>query len=107
MIYKVLYTRVHKLMQHAQGEPADSKSRSGQLSPRRRKIERSVYKFFLYIGPLVQTTSGNASKAVLSSKSDRTLVVVGPTVPAQQKVVFFTITFDPNVFSEIHDSKTF
>ena len=28
---------------------------------------------FLYIGPLVQTTSGNASKAVLSSKSDWTL----------------------------------
>ena len=28
---------------------------------------------FLYIGPLVQTTSGNASKAILSSKSDWTL----------------------------------
>ena len=31
----------------------------------------------LSIGPLVKTTSGNASKAVLSSKSD------GPTLPAQ------------------------
>ena len=29
---------------------------------------------FLYIGPLVQTTSGKASKAILSSKSDWNLI---------------------------------
>ena len=57
-----------RVVRRVPGEPADSKSMSGQLS----RMERSVYKF-LYIGPLVQTTSGNASKVVLSSKSDWTL----------------------------------
>ena len=67
----------------------------------------------LYIGPLVQSTSGNTSKAVPSSKSDWTLMLsrrirVGPTVPAaQQKVVFFPINFERNAFSEIYESKTY
>ena len=37
---------------------------------------------FLYIGSFVQTTSCNASKAVLQTGPS---VVVGPTLPAQQK----------------------
>ena len=35
------------------------------------------------------------------------LLVVGPTVPAQQKSSFFAITFERNIFGEIHESKTF
>ena len=35
------------------------------------------------------------------------LLVVGPTVPAQQKSSFFAITFERNTFGEIHESKTF
>ena len=59
---------------------------------------------FLYIGPLVQTTSDNASKAVQSSTGPS--VVVGLTVPAQQKSSSFTITFERNTFSKIHESKS-
>ena len=58
------------MVRRAQGEPADGKSMSGQLSPRSRRMEQSPS---LLIGPLVKTTSGNASKAVPSSKSDWTL----------------------------------
>ena len=36
------------VVQRAPGEPADSKSMSGQLSPRSIRIERSVYKFFVH-----------------------------------------------------------
>ena len=35
------------------------------------------------------------------------LVVVGPTVPAQQKSSFLAITFEQNIIGEIHESKTF
>ena len=35
------------------------------------------------------------------------LLVIGPTVPAQQKSSFFAITFERNTFGEIHESKTF
>ena len=67
-----------------------------------------VSTIFLYIGPLVQTTSGNASRAILSSKSDWTLSRRRADIAsAAKKVVFFAITFDPNAFSEIHESKTF
>ena len=34
-------------------------------------------------------------------------VVVGPTVPAQQKSSFLAITFEQNIIGEIHESKTF
>ena len=57
---------------------------------------------FLYIGPLVQTTSGNASKAILSSKSDWIFSCRRADIASAAKKV--VITFDPNAFSEIHES---
>ena len=70
----------------------------GSASPRSRA--KYVY-FSLWGGPSVQATSVDAGKAVPSSKSDWTLVVVGPTVPAQQKSSFLA---EQNIIGE---SKTF
>ena len=58
-----------RVVRRAPGEPADSRVSYPQ------EVEgwSEVSTTFLYIGSLVQTTSGNASKAILSSKSDLTL----------------------------------
>ena len=45
---------------------------------------------FLYIGTLVQTTSGNASKAILSSKSDWTLSRRRADIASAAKKVVFS-----------------
>ena len=52
-----------------QGELTDIKSRSGQLSSRGRRTERSIYTFFVHR----TLTISNASEAIPSSKSDWTL----------------------------------
>ena len=70
---------VRSMVRRAQEEPAE---RSGQLSPRSRRTERSVYTFFVD-RTLAQTISGNASKAVPSSNISQTgpscsVVAVGP-----------------------------
>ena len=92
-----------RVVRRAPGELANSKSVSGQLSPRSRRMERSVYKFFVH-----RTLSINyASKAVLSNKSDWTLNRCRADIASAAKSSFFAITFDPNAFSEIHKSKTF
>ena len=64
----------------AQREPADSKLRSGQLSPRSRMMERITYTFSLDQARST-TTSGNALKAVPSRSQTGLSVSVGPTVP--------------------------
>ena len=48
--------------------------------------------------------SSEAKEDYFLAKSELPL---GPTLPVQQKSSFFAITFDPNAFSEIHESKTF
>ena len=77
-------------------------SRVVRRAPRQQVEEVSESTTFLYIGPLVQTTSGNASKAGLSSKSDWTLSRRRADIARAAKKV--AITFDPNAFSEIHES---
>ena len=90
-VWSKVWSGVHK----------ENRSKSGQ------EVEgwSEVSTPFLYIVPLAQTTS-DASKAVPSRPVSQhgPSVIVGPTVLAQQKSNFFTITFERNAFSEIHDS---
>ena len=65
-----------------------------------------VSTLFLHIGPLVQTTSGNASKVTHPVSQTGPSVVVGPTMPVQQKSSFRHIPFELKAFSEIHESKS-
>ena len=72
-----------------------TKSRSGQRS--------EVSTPSLYIGPLAQTTSDNASKAVPSSKSDWNLSRHwADSASTAKKQFFFAITFG---FSKTQESK--
>ena len=73
-------------MQRAPRELADSKLRSGQLSPRSRRMERSVYTFFVD-----RTLSTNYQRQCFEGCpiQARPSVVIGPTVPAQQRSSYF------------------
>ena len=60
--------------------------------------------------PLVVCTKGPMYKKLVDTFAPSLLSYrVSQTRPSaqQKKVVFFAITFDPNAFSEIHESKTF
>ena len=86
----------------AQGEPADIKSRSGQLLPRSRRMEQSVYTFFVYR----TLTSDNASKAVAKKLLFAALALSALRRLRVHSDLLDGITFERNTFSEIHESKS-
>ena len=75
------------MVRRAQGEPV----KIGSAIPKKQKGGAKCLHFFLYIGPFVQTTSGNASKAVPSSKSDWNLSRTADSASTAKK---FAITFE-------------
>ena len=78
----------------------------GSASPRSRSIERSMYISHCGVDPqykLPVSTLERLSHPV-SQTGPFVDVVVGPTVPAQQKSSFLAITFEQNIIGE---SKTF
>ena len=83
----------------------DSKWRSGQLSQRSRKMERSVYTFFVHrtLSTNYTCTSGNTSRAVPSSKSDWTLSHRRADNASTAKSA---ISYERNALSEIYKSKS-
>ena len=76
-------------MRRAPGEQADS----GVSYPQEVEGWSKVSTTFLYIGPLVQTTSGKASKAILLSKSDWTLGRRRADIASAAKKVVFDHNF--------------
>ena len=79
----------------------------GSASPRSRSIEQSMYISLCGVDPQYKLPVSMLERLSHPVSQTGPFVVVGPTVPAQQKSSFLAITFEQNIIGEIHESKTF